>query len=93
MDRLTVNLLEPHDEHRAVRFAQDGCANLDDVVGPDGEEEPIERGVMELAGDLATVNGPGARRWSPPSVGNRELPARAYAADQPHRIRYKPLRV
>jgi hypothetical protein len=24
--------------------------DLDDVVGPDGEEEPIERGVMQLAG-------------------------------------------
>jgi hypothetical protein len=49
MDLLTVDLLEAHHEHRAVRFPQDGRAHLDDVVGPNGEEEPIERGVMQLA--------------------------------------------
>ena len=49
MDHLPVNLLQPHDEHRAVRFPQDRRPHLDDVVGPNGEEEPIERGVMQLA--------------------------------------------
>ncbi len=49
VDRLAVDLLEAHDEHRAVRFGEDGRADLDDVVGSDGEEEPIERGVVELA--------------------------------------------
>ncbi len=49
MDLLTVDLLEPHDEHGTVRFAEEGRADLDDVVGPDGEEEPIERGMVELA--------------------------------------------
>src|SRR3990172_10096787 len=49
VDLLTVDLLEAHDEHRAVRLGEDGWADLDDVVGPDGEEEAIEGGVMELA--------------------------------------------
>ena len=49
MDLLAVDLLEPHDEHRTVRFLEDGRPHLDDVVGPDGEKEPIERGVMQLA--------------------------------------------
>ena len=44
-----MDLLQPDHEHRAVRFAQDGRPHLDDVVRPDGEEEPIKRGVMELA--------------------------------------------
>ena len=41
--------MEAHHEHRAVRLAEDRRADLDDVVRSDGEEEPIERGVMELA--------------------------------------------
>jgi hypothetical protein len=41
--------VDPHDEHRAVRLSEDGRADLDDVVGADGEEEAIERGVVELA--------------------------------------------
>jgi hypothetical protein len=49
MDHLAVDLLQSHDEHRAVRLPQDGRPHLDDVVGPDGEEAAIERGVMELA--------------------------------------------
>ncbi len=49
MDQLPVDLLEPDREHRAVRFLEYGWAHLDDVVGPNGEEEPIERGVMQLA--------------------------------------------
>ena len=49
VDLLAVDLLEAHDEHRAVRFGEDGRADLDDIVGSDGEEEPIERGVMEFA--------------------------------------------
>ncbi len=49
MDELPVDLLQPHDEHRAVRFTQDRRPHLDDVVGPNGEEEPIERRVMQLA--------------------------------------------
>jgi hypothetical protein len=36
MDLLTVNLLQPHDKHRAVRFPQDGGAHLDDVGVAEG---------------------------------------------------------
>ena len=46
---LAVDLLQPNDEHRTIRFGEDGRANLDDVVRPDGEEEAIECGVVELA--------------------------------------------
>ncbi len=49
MDLLPVDLLEAHDQHRAVRLLEDRRADLDDVVGPDGEEAAIERGVMEFA--------------------------------------------
>jgi hypothetical protein len=49
VDLLAVDLLEAHDQHRTVRFAEDGGAYLDDVVGPDRKEEAIERGVMKLA--------------------------------------------
>ena len=49
VDQLPMDLLQPRDEHRAVRFPEDRRSHLNDVVGPDGEEEPIERGVMELA--------------------------------------------
>ena len=45
---MPVDLLQPHDEHRAVRFLEDGRPHFDDVVGPNGEEEPIERRVMQL---------------------------------------------
>ena len=44
-----MDLLEAHDEHRAVRLGEEGRADLDDVVGANGEEEAIERGVVELA--------------------------------------------
>ena len=49
MDPLAVDLLKPDDEHGAVRFGEDRRTDLDDVVGSNGEEEAIERGVMELA--------------------------------------------
>ncbi len=49
MDLLPVDLLQSDHEHGAIRFQEDGRPHLDDVVGPNGEEEPIERGVMQLA--------------------------------------------
>jgi hypothetical protein len=41
--------VDPHDQHRAVRLAEDRRADLDDAVGANGEEEPVELSVMELA--------------------------------------------
>ena len=51
-----MDLLEAHDEHRAIRFREDGRADLDDVVRPNGEEESIECGVVELAQDDAVAD-------------------------------------
>ena len=49
MDLLAVELLQAHDEHRAVRFQEHGRPDPDEVVGLDGKEEAIECGVMQLA--------------------------------------------
>jgi hypothetical protein len=46
---LAVNLLETHNQHRSVRFGQDGRPYLDSILGRDGEEQAVECGVMQLA--------------------------------------------
>lgn len=49
VDQLTVNLLQAHDEHRAISFRKDRWPDLDPVIRSNGEEEAVERGVMQLA--------------------------------------------
>ena len=65
MDLLAVDLLEADDEHRAVRLQDERGPHLDDVVRPEGEEEPIEGGVMQLAqGDAVAVGCAGYARMT-----------------------------
>ena len=42
-------LLQAHDEHWAVVLGEDRRLDLDYVVRTDGEEEAVERGVVQLA--------------------------------------------
>ena len=44
-----MDLLQAHDKHRAVVLGEDRRLDLDHVVGPDREEEAVERGVVQLA--------------------------------------------
>ena len=44
-----MDLLETNDEHRAIVLGEDRRLDLDHVIRPDREEEPVERGVMQLA--------------------------------------------
>src|SRR3954463_2481757 len=49
MDSCPVDLLQSDDEHRAIGLGENRGAHFDRVVGPNREEEPIERGVVQLA--------------------------------------------
>jgi hypothetical protein len=42
-------LLQAHDKHWAVVLGEDRRLDLDYVVRTDGEEEAVERGVVQLA--------------------------------------------
>lgn len=59
-DRLVVDLLTPMEQHRAVRLVEDVASDLDDEVGPDSEEVPVECGVVceQSASPLGTTGSP-----------------------------------
>jgi hypothetical protein len=43
-----VYLFEPDQEHWAVGFLKNRPPHLDGVIGPNGQEEAVERGMMQL---------------------------------------------
>jgi hypothetical protein len=49
LDRLIVHLLQTDQQHRPVVLFQNRLPDLDRVVGPNRQEEAVERGVVELA--------------------------------------------
>ena len=44
-----MRLFEPDDEHRPVRLLENRSPDFDRVVRPNGQEEAVEGGVMQLA--------------------------------------------
>ena len=44
-----MQTLQPVQQHRPILLVQDLSPNLDDVVGPDPDELPVEGGVVQLA--------------------------------------------
>jgi hypothetical protein len=66
VDLLAMDLLETDDEHRSIGFREDGRTDFDHVIRSNGEEETIERGVMQLAeGDAITHD------WLAPEIAVR----------------------